>query len=130
MAEIADERCRAAETVSQEGAKARSGSWTCRTARRCSATCARWTRSSRCWTVSPCGRSARDLEARARALVADRDHVERRLERMSKQAKSGDAMLKKKWRRSSACSPTSTKERRAGCAEELSPSSIRSRPSC
>jgi len=28
-------------------------------------------------------------------LVADRDHVERRLERVSKQAKSGDAMLKK-----------------------------------
>src|SRR5438128_12213373 len=37
-----------------------------------------------------------DLETlRLELLVADRDHVERRLERVSKQAKSGDATLKK-----------------------------------
>ena len=37
-----------------------------------------------------------DLETlRLELLVADRDHVERRLERVSKQAKSGDAKLKK-----------------------------------
>jgi ribosome-binding ATPase YchF (GTP1/OBG family) len=39
---------------------------------------------------------ADDLETlRLELLVADRDHVERRLERVSKQAKSGDAKLKK-----------------------------------
>jgi ribosome-binding ATPase YchF (GTP1/OBG family) len=39
---------------------------------------------------------ARDLETlELELLVADRDHVERRLERMQKQAKSGDAALKK-----------------------------------
>jgi ribosome-binding ATPase len=38
---------------------------------------------------------ADDLETlRLELLVADRDHVERRLERVAKQAKSGDAMLK------------------------------------
>jgi ribosome-binding ATPase YchF (GTP1/OBG family) len=38
---------------------------------------------------------AADLEAlRLELLVADRDHVERRLERVAKQAKSGDAKLK------------------------------------
>jgi len=37
-----------------------------------------------------------DLETlKLELLVADRDHVERRLERIAKQAKSGDAMLKK-----------------------------------
>src|SRR5205085_4305065 len=39
---------------------------------------------------------ADDLETlRLELLVADRDHVERRVERVSKQAKSGDAKLKK-----------------------------------
>jgi ribosome-binding ATPase len=39
---------------------------------------------------------ADDLETlKLELLVADRDHVERRLERVSKQAKSGDAQLKK-----------------------------------
>jgi ribosome-binding ATPase YchF (GTP1/OBG family) len=39
---------------------------------------------------------ADDLEAlRLELLVADRDHVERRLERVAKQAKSGDATLKR-----------------------------------
>src|SRR5690348_14099829 len=38
---------------------------------------------------------ADDLETlRLELLVADRDHVERRLERVAKQAKSGDARLK------------------------------------
>src|ERR671938_612100 len=38
---------------------------------------------------------ARDLEnLRLELLVADRDHVERRLERVEKQAKSGDAKLR------------------------------------
>src|SRR5215204_6401348 len=37
----------------------------------------------------------RDLEAlRLELLVADRDHVERRLERVAKQAKSGDPKLR------------------------------------
>src|SRR3954462_4948384 len=37
-----------------------------------------------------------DLETlKLELLVADRDHVERRLERIAKQAKSGDAKLKK-----------------------------------
>src|SRR5256885_2073677 len=37
-----------------------------------------------------------DLETlKLELLVADRDHVERRLERVAKQAKSGDASLKK-----------------------------------
>lgn len=41
-------------------------------------------------------RPADDLETlKLELLVADRDHVERRLERVSKQAKSGDAKLKK-----------------------------------
>jgi ribosome-binding ATPase YchF (GTP1/OBG family) len=45
---------------------------------------------------SPEGDPASDLETlELELLVADRDHVERRLERMVKQAKSGDAMLKK-----------------------------------
>ncbi len=39
---------------------------------------------------------ADDLETlKLELLVADRDHVERRVERIAKQAKSGDAMLKK-----------------------------------
>src|SRR5919202_7100934 len=39
---------------------------------------------------------ADDLETlRLELLVADRDHVERRLERVAKQAKSGDAALRK-----------------------------------
>jgi ribosome-binding ATPase YchF (GTP1/OBG family) len=45
---------------------------------------------------SPDADPARDLETlELELLVADRDHVERRLERMQKQAKSGDAMVKK-----------------------------------
>src|SRR2546427_11259049 len=40
--------------------------------------------------------AADDLETlKLELLVADRDHVERRLERVAKQAKSGDATLKK-----------------------------------
>src|SRR5689334_17254995 len=40
--------------------------------------------------------AADDLETlRLELLVADRDHVERRLERVAKQAKSGDAKLRK-----------------------------------
>lgn len=43
---------------------------------------------------SPAARPANDLETlRLELLVADRDHVERRLERVAKQAKSGDAAL-------------------------------------
>jgi ribosome-binding ATPase YchF (GTP1/OBG family) len=45
---------------------------------------------------SPDADPARDLETlELELLVADRDHVERRLERVSKQAKSGDPALKK-----------------------------------
>ena len=45
---------------------------------------------------SPEADPARDLETlELELLVADRDHVERRLERVQKQAKSGDATLKK-----------------------------------
>jgi ribosome-binding ATPase YchF (GTP1/OBG family) len=44
---------------------------------------------------SPGADPARDLEnLRLELLVADRDHVERRLERVEKQAKSGDARLR------------------------------------
>ncbi len=43
---------------------------------------------------SPAARPADDLETlRLELLVADRDHVERRLERVAKQAKSGEAAL-------------------------------------
>jgi ribosome-binding ATPase len=45
---------------------------------------------------SPGADPARDLETlELELLVADRDHVERRLERVEKQAKSGDAALRK-----------------------------------
>src|SRR5688572_25540211 len=45
---------------------------------------------------SPNADPARDLETLdLELLVADRDHVERRLERVEKQAKSGDAALRK-----------------------------------
>jgi ribosome-binding ATPase YchF (GTP1/OBG family) len=45
---------------------------------------------------SPDADPARDLETlELELLVADRDHVERRLERMQKQAKSGEAAVKK-----------------------------------
>jgi ribosome-binding ATPase YchF (GTP1/OBG family) len=44
---------------------------------------------------SPAADAAHDLEnLRLELLVADRDHVERRLERVEKQAKSGDAKLR------------------------------------
>ena len=44
---------------------------------------------------SPGGEPERDLEAlRLELLVADRDHVERRVERVAKQAKSGEAKLR------------------------------------
>ena len=44
---------------------------------------------------SPDADPAGDLETlRLELLVADRDHVERRLERVEKQAKSGDATLR------------------------------------
>jgi ribosome-binding ATPase len=45
---------------------------------------------------TPGGNPAADLESlELELLVADRDHVERRLERVEKQAKSGDASLRK-----------------------------------
>jgi ribosome-binding ATPase len=45
---------------------------------------------------SPGADSQRDLEnLRLELLVADRDHVERRLERVAKQAKSGDSALRR-----------------------------------
>jgi len=45
---------------------------------------------------TPGGNPASDLETlELELLVADRDHVERRLERVEKQAKSGDAALRK-----------------------------------
>jgi ribosome-binding ATPase YchF (GTP1/OBG family) len=45
---------------------------------------------------SPGAEPARDLETlELELLVADRDHVERRLDRVRKQAKSGDAALRK-----------------------------------
>jgi ribosome-binding ATPase len=45
---------------------------------------------------SPGAEAARDLETlELELLVADRDHVERRLERVEKQAKSGDPALRK-----------------------------------
>src|SRR2546425_13061276 len=44
---------------------------------------------------SPAADPARDLETlRLELLVADRDHVEKRLERVEKQAKSGDPKLR------------------------------------
>ena len=62
-------------------------------ARSSSATSARSTRSSRCSTASRRHDDpADDLETlQLELLVADRDHVERRLERVEKEAKSGDA---------------------------------------
>ena len=64
--------------------------------RRCSGTCARSTRCSSCSTAPGTHVPDDDLETlRLELLVADRDHVERRLERVAKQAKSGDANLKK-----------------------------------
>ena len=72
----------------------------CRTcpapARRSSGTC---DRSTRCSSSSPASAPdadpAGDLETfKLELLVADRDHVERRLERVEKQAKSGDAKLR------------------------------------
>ncbi len=64
--------------------------------RSCSGTCGR---STRCSSSSTASRAraipADDLETlKLELLVADRDHVERRLERVGKQAKSGDARLK------------------------------------
>ena len=57
---------------------------------------------------------ADDLETlKLELLVADRDHVERRLERIAKQAKSGDAKLKKEASSSSGCSRISTPGRRS-----------------
>ena len=67
------------------------------TGRRCSAACARSTRSSSVADgFSPGADPRGDLETlELELLVADRDHVERRLERVEKQAKSGDAKLRK-----------------------------------
>ena len=49
----------------------------------CSATCARWTRCSSCSTGTRTARPGGDLEnLKLELLVADRDHVERRLERV------------------------------------------------
>ena len=74
-------------------------------------------------------RSGRDdLETlKLELLVADRDHVERRLERVEKQAKSGDAKLRKRGRgaRSGARPPRRRARRsptaRASCRRELEP---------
>ena len=120
MAPIADERLDAlAEVVAREegdaGGDPRPGRARA-PARRCSATCARSTRCSSCSTASrrtPI--PARDLEnLRLELLVADRDHVERRLERVEKQAKSGDAKLRVEVDGARArCSRTSTPARRS-----------------
>ena len=49
----------------------------------------------RCSSCSPGADPGRDLEnLKLELLVADRDHVERRLERVEKQAKSGDPKLR------------------------------------
>ena len=57
---------------------------------------------------------AADLETlKLELLVADRDHVERRLERVTKQAKSGDATLRARCRSSRQCSRTSTRAGRS-----------------
>ena len=65
-------------------------------ARRSSGTCARSMRCSSSSTGSAPGADpSGDLETfKLELLVADRDHVERRLERVEKQAKSGDAKLR------------------------------------
>ena len=72
-----------------------------------------------------------DLETlKLELLVADRDHVEKRLERVAKQAKSGDAKVRPKRRSSSDCSRTSTPGTRSPSGTGSSrPSSIRSRRS-
>ena len=64
--------------------------------RRCSATSARSTPCSSCSTASrPGADPAADLEnLKLELLVADRDHVAGRLERVEKQAKSGDPKLR------------------------------------
>ena len=57
---------------------------------------------------------ADDLETlRLELLVADRDHVERRLERVTKQAKSGDPKLRQEVAELERCSRTSTPARRS-----------------
>ncbi len=62
---------------------------------------------------SPGADPARDLEnLRLELLVADRDHVAARLERVEKQAKSGDAKLRVEVDGSTPCSRTSTRARR------------------
>ena len=58
--------------------------------RSCSGTCGRSTRCS--WSSGTAGEVE---ELRLELLVADRDHVERRLERVRQQAKSGDPKLRK-----------------------------------
>ena len=101
MASIADDRLEASWPRSWARGRSRprrSASSTCRApGRRCSAGCARSTRSWRSRTASrPAADPAGDLETlELELLVADRDHVERRLERVEKQAKSGDAALRK-----------------------------------
>ena len=56
---------------------------------------------------------ANDLETlRLELLVADRDHVERRLERVEKQAKSGDPKLRREVEALGTCSPTSRRASR------------------
>ena len=77
--------------------------------------CARSTRCSR-WLDGFSGTPSRDdLETlKLELLVADRDHVERRLERATKQAKSGDAEAAQGGRRrSSGCSRTSSRAGRS-----------------
>ena len=100
MAQIADERLDALAEVVSARRRSRRRRSACRTCpgpgRRCSATCARSTRCSSCSTASrPAPIRRGDLEnLELELLVADRDHVERRLERVEKQAKSGDPKLR------------------------------------
>ena len=70
---------------------------------------------------SPGADPADDLETlELELLVADRDHVERRLERVEKQAKSGDAGCA---RRSSSCR-RSSRTSRPGTASATSPGEL------
>jgi hypothetical protein len=105
MAPIADERlgalARVVHAKKVTPARSRAGRSRHR-ARRCSGTSPRSTRCSSSSTASRPGADPDgDLEnLKLELLVADRDHVERRLERVEKQAKSGDPKLRA---RSTSC---------------------------
>ena len=100
MAEIADPRLDGARRgrLGEEGDARRDprAGRSRHRARRCSATCARSTRCSSCSTASRRAptRPATSRTCRLELLVADRDHVAGRLERVEKQAKSGDPKLR------------------------------------